>query len=502
MTFKIPMSLPGGPMLLFLLGEIGRRNAIVLFSNLGLVSLLDLIGIAVVFPFLKLLTEPSLVQPFLEKVGLDSSFSAISHSRFVLILGALLMIFYVVKTIIQIALIRTQVRILSRCTAKLTDDITSKVLNARYATFQQTAASEIAGVISVTPHASAAIAAIMQAANDVLLLVLMFIGFLLIQPTFALSALLFGGGAALLVYCFVVRRSVRVASTLRQADIVRYRLLFSIASAIRDIKIMGLEKLFEQRSSHVSLGHAQLGARLNLLHTLPRILIEFLALVAIVALSLAVVLLEMPLTEAGPLLGLIVIATMRAIPSFSRLMGSLNVFAGSGQYVRMLMDMRDKLAGESVSRTHDTLEFKNVIELRNVSFGYGATEILANVSLRLGRGESIGIVGSSGAGKSTLLDIFTGLQKADAGEFTCDGVSFDPFTSHAMQSLIGYVPQTITLLDESIAFNVSFEESPDVDAVASALRSANLMNMVSTLPNGVPVQCFAGSCVEFLGDVF
>src|SRR3990167_10904596 len=485
MNSRLSNLMPSSPMLRFLLREIGRRNAATLFANLGLVSLLDLVGIAIVFPFLKLLTDPTLVRPLLLRVGLDSNLANMPHSTFVLILGMCLVVFYVLKTLVQILLIRTQVRILSRCTARLTDDLTSKVLNARYATFQQTAASEIAGTISVTPHASAAIAAIMQAANDLLLLVLMFIGFLWIQPTFALSALLFGGGAALVVYWLVVRRSVRVASTLRQVDIVRYRLLYSIASAVRDIKIMGLESLFEQRSSRVSLGHAQLGAQLNVLHTLPRMLIEFFALVSIVTLSLAVVLLKMPLAEAGPLLGLIVIATMRAIPSFSRLMGSLNVFAGSGQYVRMLMDIREKLAGEAVPRQHDKLEFTRMIELRGVGFRYGDKEILADIDLKLGRSESIGIVGSSGAGKTTLLDIFTGLQKSTSGVFTCDGVQFDPFTSHAMQGLVGYVPQAITLLDESIAFNVSFEEHPDLDRVIGALKAANLMAMIDALPGGV-----------------
>lgn len=472
-------------MLRFLLREIGRRNAIVLFSALGVVSLLDLVGIAVIFPFLKLLMDPALADAWLGKLGLADVTTRMPKSWFVLALGGMLVVFYSAKTLVQVGLMRLQFRILAGCTSNLTDDLTSRVLGARYATFQQTAASEIAGTISVTPHAAAALAAIMQAANDALLLLLMFLGFLLIQPAFALGALVLGSVAVALVYYFVVRRSVQIASTLRQVDIVRYRLLFSIATAIRDIKIMGLEGLFEQRNSHVSGNHARLGGRLNLYNTLPRMLVEFFALLAIVVLSVAVVLLQMPMTEAGPLLGLIVIATLRAIPSFSRLMASLNVFGGSGQYVRMLMDLRAKLAGEAVVRQHDHLEFKDAIELKDVSFRYGSKDVLVDIGLRLGRNQSIGIVGSSGAGKTTLLDIFTGLQEATSGGFTCDGVPFNPFTSHAMQGLIGYVPQSITLLDESIAFNVSFEEVPDVERVMRALTSANLLDLVSSLPEGI-----------------
>jgi ABC-type bacteriocin/lantibiotic exporter with double-glycine peptidase domain len=147
--------------------------------------------------------------------------------------------------------------------------------------------------------------------------------------------------------------------------------------------------------------------------------------------------------------------------------------------------LREKLAAAAVSRTDDSLTFNQQIELKNVGFRYGNKQILSNVCLQLKRGESIGIVGSSGAGKTTLLDLFTGLQPATEGRFLCDGVLFDPFASHAIQKLIGYVPQTITLLDETIAFNVSFEELPDYEQVMHALGMANLHSLIESLPDGI-----------------
>lgn len=484
-TRDVAMGIYDGRMVRFLLCEVGIRKAAILFGSLVVMSLLDLAGIALVFPFLKAVTGPDVAYAVLRRHGLGWVAQTGDPLRLATSLSAALGIAYVAKTWLQARLVRMQMRMLARSTAALTDDLTEKVLQARYATFQRTAASEIASTISVTPHAALALLALMQAANDGFLLALLFVGALLITPTVALGALLVAALLLFVVHRLVIRRSALVASEQRVVDARRYRLLFSMASAIRDIKIMGLEGLFARRNHQVTRDYGELSWRYNYYNALPRLLIELFALLAIVALTLSVVASGMPLSQAGPLLGLVVVAAMRAIPSFTRLLGAVNVFSGSGQYVQLLMSLRDRLDGQAVAKDGSPLEFRESIELRNVRFRYGDVDILGGVSLRLGTRESIGIVGSSGAGKTTLLDVFTGLQQSSGGEFLCDGVPFDPFTSTGLHTIIGYVPQAIALLDESIAFNVSFADAPDPARVQQALTSANLERLVATLPEGV-----------------
>ena len=465
----------------YLFDSIGRRNALMLFAIVCAMSVIDLIGIAVIFPFLQIVTQPEAIVRFNLVLG-----TLFTYKQIVVLLGAGLVLFYTGKTFVQSVLIRIQARQLARFTELMTNNTITDVLNARYAIFQETAASQIAGTAySNTVHAMLALTALIQIANEGLVLILMFIGFLIFQPVIALGAVLLAVLAALLLYQVVIRRSSQIGEAQRQIENVRYRLLFSIANAIRDIKIMGLDKLFDLRNRHISHDYAELAWGYNFNGALPRLLIELLALLTIVGAAIIVVIVDIPLEKAGPLLGLMAVATIRAVPAFSRLFAGISSFRSSSPFVKGLMDMREMLAAAAVNRTDDTLSFNQQIELKNIGFQYGDKQILSNVSMYLKQGESIGIVGLSGSGKTTLLDLFTGLQPADDGEFLCDGVRFDPFYSHAIQKLIGYVPQTITLLDETIAFNVSFEDKPDYDQIMSALQTANLHELIESLPDGI-----------------
>ena len=465
----------------YLLSTIGRRNALTLFGIVCVMSAIDLVSIALIFPFLQVVTQP-------DAIGQSSLFQGTSftYKQAVVLLGVGLILFYAGKTFFQAALLKIQSRQLARFTETMTNSTIVDILSARYAIFQETAASQIAGTAySNTVHAMLALTALIQVTNEGLVLTLMFIGFMIFQPVIAIGALLLAVLAALLLYQVVIRRSAQIGEAQRQIENVRYRLLFSIANAIRDIKVMGLDSLFDLRNRHISHDYAELTWRFNFNGSLPRLLIEFLALMTIVGAAIIVVIADIPLETAGPLLGLMAVATIRAVPAFSRLFAGISSFRSSSPFVKGLMDMCEMLAAAAVKRTDDILSFDQKIELKNIGFQYGDKQILSNVSLHLKQGESIGIVGSSGSGKTTLLDLFTGLQPAGEGEFFCDGVRFDPFFSHAIQKLIGYVPQTITLLDETIAFNVSFEDKPDYDQIMSALRTANLHELIESLPDGI-----------------
>jgi len=100
------------------------------------------------------------------------------------------------------------------------------------------------------------------------------------------------------------------------------------------------------------------------------------------------------------------------------------------------------------------------------------------------KGNAVGIVGLSGSGKTTFLDVLAGLRKAKRGQFLLDGKLFDPYETDTLRRLFGYVPQNVTLIDDTVAFNISFEREPDLDRLKQAARVARIDAFIVSLPKG------------------
>lgn len=470
------------PVLRFLLGIVGARRALMLVAVSTGMSLLDLIGIAVVFPYLDAVVLPAggigqAVTRFLPEM---------SQRNFVLLLSGAMIAVYGAKNAVQALLYRYQLREMSNLTARLTNDMVSRLLRARYATFQNTATSGLAGVAySNTVHATMAFQALTQALTDVLFLGFLLITFFVLRPILALSLIAVLAGIYAMLSLLIIRRSTILGNVQRRIENQRYRLLFSIVTAIRDIKIMGLGELFDARNREISATYADVAWRHGLNGVLPRLLIEVVMLIGLVMFVAGYALFQVSLQSVAPMLAVGALAAIRAAPTFSRVIGALNTFRFSAPVIERLIAVREELGAAETVRRPDELRFSHSIELQKIGFRYGATKILDNIDLIVHRGQSVGIVGPSGSGKTTLLDLITGLQPATEGRFLCDGQSFNPFTSQSMQQLIGYVPQSITLLDDSIAFNVSFEHRPDRGRLERAIRIANLERFIATLPEGV-----------------
>ena len=157
------------------------------------------------------------------------------------------------------------------------------------------------------------------------------------------------------------------------------------------------------------------------------------------------------------------------------------------------------LSEENVLITHNPTEeyvpaltFKDTIELRDITFAYPNTDknIFTHADMIVPIGASVGVVGASGAGKSTIVDIMLGLLEVKSGKILCDGIDaiehYPEWLSH-----IGYIPQTIYMLDDSIRRNIAFgvdDSDIDDDRVWAVLKEAQMMDFVKDLPDGLDAQ--------------
>lgn len=258
---------------------------------------------------------------------------------------------------------------------------------------------------------------------------------------------------------------------------------------VKDVKLLGREKDFLEQYSVHNAQSARAGQLQLTLQQLPRLWLELLGVVGLATLVLTMIAQGRQLAAILPTLALFAAAAFRLTPSANRVLGSLQ----SLRYGLPVIDtLYEELALESVPTDNvrrSDAPFAETIEFSHVTYTYAAapSSALADVSLVIRRGESVGIIGTSGAGKSTLVDVLLGLLTADSGEVRVDGNDIRR-SLRSWQDQIGYVPQSIFLTDDTLRSNVAFglpAAQIDDAAVWRAIRAAQLEDFVNSLPEGL-----------------
>ena len=216
---------------------------------------------------------------------------------------------------------------------------------------------------------------------------------------------------------------------------------------------------------------------------------EFLAAISICLLVFILGNDKKDLSELITTLALLAGAAFRLIPSINRIIASSQTIRFNTSAIHTLkkeFQSMDKINKEEKSKI---LDFVNNITLENIYFRFPNSEkyTIENLSMKIPIGNTVGIIGSTGAGKSTLIDIILGLLNPSEGVVKINHVPILSVTK-SWQKHIGYVPQSIYLIDDTLRKNIAFglsEEEIDDDLVNQAIKFSQLENLVKLLPNGL-----------------
>ena len=130
-------------------------------------------------------------------------------------------------------------------------------------------------------------------------------------------------------------------------------------------------------------------------------------------------------------------------------------------------------------------ELKNGVSLKNVSFQYGDTEVIKNISFDIPKGKKVALVGESGSGKSTLADLVARFYDINSGEINYDGIPVNKLKTDDLRSHIGIVSQESILFNDTVANNIAFGiDNPEREAIINAAKVANAHEFISQLENG------------------
>ena len=309
-------------------------------------------------------------------------------------------------------------------------------------------------------------------------------------------------GVLTLINVKVIKKHLNIAgegSRITQAGM--YKWILQGASGIKDVKVLRKEYYFTDRYSDSAEGYADNQIKYNVLTNLPRLLIEAVAILGILIYVMISMLMGVNIASLMTTIAAFAVAAMRLLPSVNR----LNTYIANIAYFEPALDFiyenvnTKGLSEENVLITHNpteeyvpALSFKDTIELNDITFAYPNTDknIFTHADMTVPIGASVGVVGASGAGKSTIVDIMLGLLEVKSGEILCDGIDaiehYPEWLSH-----IGYIPQTIYMLDDSIRRNIAFgvdDSDIDDDRVWAVLKEAQMMDFVKDLPDGLDAQ--------------
>jgi ATP-binding cassette, subfamily B, bacterial PglK len=286
----------------------------------------------------------------------------------------------------------------------------------------------------------------------------------LVQPVIALSATVGLGAFYLIIFRLLARKRREANEGLRTSFAGSYREAQQMLGGIKPIKVHRAEEHFLSRFAGYSAIVAQMFARVPIVANTARYLVEPLAFGGLV---LAVVVLAArgrDFSDILPNLGVMAVAGYRLIPTLQLLYAQVTRLTSMRYSLDEVFEEfaaaeREGKSGkiEISPRKPRRIEWQDAITLDAVSFIYPGTDrpVLDRFSIAIQKNMSIGFIGTTGSGKSTLIDLLLGLHRPTSGRVLIDGQPFTPELIPSWQATIGYVPQEIFLIDDTIARNIA-----------------------------------------------
>lgn len=274
-----------------------------------------------------------------------------------------------------------------------------------------------------------------------------------------------------------------------------FKWISQTVQGIKEVKIAAKEQYFVDEYKKCGQGYVNAVQRYSLYNNVPKLLIEAACVATMVGYMIYLVVSGMSTENMLTVFSTLAAAAFVLLPCVNRINNQMNSISYFEPFFMGVSDnLQDEISGEKVDMSFATdekekLVVEKAIELRNITYAYPGTEklIFDHADLTIPIGSSVGIVGTSGAGKSTVVDILLGLLQVKEGVVLADGQDTRLHYRKWLKN-VGYIPQMIFMLDDTIRKNVAFgvpEEEIDENRVWEVLREARLDEFIKTLPEGL-----------------
>jgi len=467
------------------------RQFLLLIILMIFVSLVDILSVGSIFPFLTILSSPKRIFELHFLKPAINFFNFTSPNELILPITFLFCFLALLAGILRLLLLWASTKLSFACGSDLSIKIYRYTLYQPYSVHCSRNSSEvISGISTKVKSAINTINMVLVIINSGVMLAFSFIGLLFINPYIVIIAF-FGFGSIYFIVTFFTRKKLR-----KNSELIASESNFLIKSlqeglgGIRDIIIDGTQEAYCKIYKKTDFSfRVATGANL-FVSASPRYVLETFGILSISAVALVLYKDGNQNLNAVPLLALLALSVQRLLPIMQQLYSSWAGINGSHASLKDVLSLLNKPPSlYSMKKSKEKLVFEKVITIKDVNFSYARNlqYVIQNLNLTINKGDRVGIIGDTGGGKSTLLDLIIGLIFPSSGKILIDKTPLTLKNCHLWQQNISHVPQSIFLADSTIKENIAFGtrvDLIDMNSVKEAAQIAEIAQTIEKWPDG------------------
>ena len=464
-------------------------------------GLLETLGVGGMIPVVNALLMPDKLQEFIDEYEILQRLCGFLHiediGQITMALLVGLMAIYVIKNLYILLLTYKQNSFITQNRNKMISRVMAEFLNRPY---EKYLGADIPTVFRITdsdiPQTFSLILAMLHLASEVVVSFLIFL--VLLWQDVVMTLFIIAIFAVMTLFIIKVLKpklnKIGAKNQAIQSRIAKWRI--QATYGLKDVKVLNRGEFFVRNYFETGKVGADVARNYAVLNNLPRLMIETVFIVSILSFIAVYINGGGDVASIMTTIAAFGVAAIRVLPSVNRINTYITEIAYTEPSLNFVYENLQEgmktdamLAERRANSQVEKLKLENQIELSHISFHYPDSDkyIFKDAHMVVPKGKSVGIIGASGAGKSTIVDVLLGLLHAQEGEITCDGVNiFKNYESWLAQ--VGYIPQSIYLIDESIRDNIAFGIDRDKisdERIWEVLEEAQLKEFVEELPEGL-----------------
>ena len=467
-----------------------RKELVILIFLLLIGMFFEILGLGILIPTLNIILDPDTLNKTPIIVDLNRSLPEFSHNDFIYLFLVIIFLIYITKTILLVLITYKQNLLLNNVLAHISNNLFKSYLSQQYIFYINRNTSELIKNIQVeTQHLYIFITSLVSFFLEVSFLLAIVATLIWIEPLGAISVGIFYGILSICFLQFSKKKLTKWGELRERIDSSLSRNVFEGLGAIKDLMILGKTFFYINKFKNTNFQRARLNASLGTISQIPRFYLELISILGLIIFIIIMLVKGIESKDLITTLGIFVAATFRMIPSFNKIIAAIQTLKYQMPSVNIVYnELNSFIEYKKEIENDNNFNFQKKIEFIKVNFSYNKkNKILKDLNFKIHKGQTIGIIGESGTGKSTFVDILIGFHKPISGQIKIDGV--DGFQmNQSWRNSIGYVSQSIYLIDSSIKNNIALgipENEIDEIKINTILLQVQLKSFINTLENGI-----------------